>query len=217
MKTLISAEEIIKNSAVSTNSDGVFYTNFAIKTLELELFDDNCLGFDFYENMLKNQRTACHWTKTTSYTAGDIVKYNSCFFEAKQDNTAQSPRKNTNFWQQVSKFTNECYEQFWCEHLRNYLANKITNDLRPISTYRQTEHGTIRFEGEDRKAVNLEQLKYVKSIQGNMIAKSLEQMKAYLQRHPTCFPLYKGNQSEDCGSDIKKSCKNSQLSPFYLG
>ncbi|MGB1204444.1 MAG: hypothetical protein ACPG5B_02290 [Chitinophagales bacterium] len=217
MKTLISVDEIIHSSAVSTNSEGVYYNNFAIKTLESELFNEHCLGFEFYKNMLESQRTACQWNNTTSYEMGNIVKHEACFFEAKQDTTAQAPPQFTAIWQQVSKFTNDCYEQFWCEHLRDYLASKITNYLRPISTYRQTEHGTTRFEGENRKAVNLEQLKYVKASEANLIAKSLEQMKAYLQRHPTCFPLYKGNQTENCASNIEKTCGTTEQSPWFLG
>jgi len=217
MKTLISVEEIIHSSAVSTNSDGVYYTKFAIKTLELELFDKNCLGFEFYENMLQAQQIACMWNSITSYETGNVVKHEGCFFEAKQNTTAQAPNKFTGIWQQVSKFTNECYEQFWCEHLRDYLASKITNYLRPISTYKQTEHGTTRFEGENRKAVNLEQLKYVKATEANLIAKSLEHIKAYLQRYPICFPLYQGHQTDNCAADTDKSCGTTEQSPWFLG
>lgn len=119
MKTLITAPEIKRILYLSKAVPSCKVTDIARE--ERHLFVTNALGVsvEVYELMLAavvDYSATLSYNNSTSYVAGNLVKYEGLVFIA-TSNTTGNPPTNANHWELAPKFGGEnadCYNDAWC-------------------------------------------------------------------------------------------------------
>ena len=166
-----------------------------------------------------NYSSAVAWNNQQQYTAGDSVIYNELIYTAVQDNSGQKPFSNTLYWNVAKKFNKDCYNEFWCMFLCNYIKDALTIDTIEVSGgIKFTANGANRIK-ETENSVPLkadELLKYITTLK-NKLNEDFLSMEFWARNNNTdnCFDDLLAVTSDCCDAcnflTIDCTCSNSNL------
>jgi hypothetical protein len=206
MRTLISAVEVLDHVPGDDNLNAKLFEKHIIKVEFKYLWDKEtgCLGSDFYNALLANARTFVQYDSTVPVDTGVVVVYESNLWKSLIDANNTVPGTDPGVkWESVTKFANSDYQTLWDNYLCELLSYMVAEATVYKSSFRFTNMGVMRHEGDKSRAAELDGVRLLKDEFMSDIEILFKRMNQYLVSNKTTFPLYKTNQ--ECKDD---SCKS---------
>lgn len=189
----------------------------------------NCLGVEFYEQMLgaiADYSDATEYEASRTYETGNAVYWRGGYRIAKEQTTA-NPDDVTK-WQDAPRFTpgGACsteYETFFCEYLGPWLAHVVLSKRLPYIVTQIRDTG-IEYGG---RKINQQDDKRYTSLEAAIFRdreEAYQLMEFYLKREENrikpCFANWVGKEPEEhlectCGKQTCDECR--QKRPRYVG
>ena len=149
-KTIITPLEVIKNSSISSKVSTKFLCDH-IPQVEMT-FARTCLGADLYNRLLGNIRTFTKieaYDPTKAYMLCDKVNYFGILLESTINSNTVNPCDDTNgCWTEGKKFRSKCFNDLWCNGLKDYLAYAVLCESLEYMTYEIGAMGLVEKSGE---------------------------------------------------------------------
>lgn len=207
MRTLISATEVLDHVPGDENLNTKLFEKHITKVEFKYLWDKEtgCLGEEFYNALLANARTFVQHDSTVARDTGVVVIYNGELFESLIDANNTIPGTDPGVkWNKVTKFANADFQNLWDNYLCELLSYMVAEATVYKSSFRFTNMGVMRHEGDKSRAAELDGVKLLKDEFMSDIEILFKRMNQFLVSNKTTFPLYKANQ-QSCEDG---SCKS---------
>lgn len=211
-KNLLTPLEVIKNTPISSKVGTKFICD-QIPIVEM-CFVRECLGFDFYERLLKNANSygkIQDYDPNKVYNIGDKVNYYGILLESCKNNNGINPCDDiTDNWKTGKKFKNKCFNDLWCNGLMDYLSFAVLCESLEYMTYEIGAQGLIEKAGEHYRTASNATFKTVKTkvIRDTNIRKEnlLFYIKSNAEKCGWQDCLFMQNTCDPCGDGNKGSC-----------
>lgn len=146
--TLISPGEVIRWSPESSKFPPSIVAPHILR--KEQTLARSFLGLDFYDAIKADKvdisgKTA--WVPGTSYPTGAIVDYFGLVLKSLADANTTNPCEDTDGtkWEEVRKFTSDCFENIWLQGLRDYLAYTVMAAALDHSTFPASGKGVAEW------------------------------------------------------------------------
>lgn len=222
---IISAEEVLKYSTASENSDLNQICKISEVKEQMVFITSECLGLGFYEDLKSDvfiPSPVVAFNPLSAYSVGTFISYNGQTYEVAIATTAgETPTNAAYKFRTPKKFNNADFNTLWNDHLARIIAIEIQRWILVDShAGLQTSIGLNNPEGEGFKRSS--------ELSSNIKSKNLKSyqdeaaqiMAVFLSRNLDKYPTTKIAKEERercaCTNQAGNCAKNSR-SPLMIG
>lgn len=209
--TLLTPKDVIQFTGVNINVTPCTFREL----YNIEMYEARkCIGYDFWLVMvaaLADYSDKPEYTSGTTYSEGDVVKYQGVYKIALQD-TDKVPTVSTD-WENAPRFSGDCaesYDGLFCDFLAPYLAHKVLAKRLPYIWTQIRDTGVVTFNGQTFETADSNELTRLQNAIYSDASMILGNLKYYMgldaQEENTCFAEWPGYEDNTgCGCN-RRSC-----------